>query len=78
MWLHLKEFLVTKEADFSLCSLILIQPEEIWKTTSMFLKMEDNLNFLKKEDDLNPFLMEDNLNVFANERQCQKKIMQPS
>ena len=26
--------------------------DEIWKTTSIFSKMEDNLNFLKMEDDL--------------------------
>ena len=26
-----------------------------WKTTSIFLKMEDELNFLKKEDNLNFF-----------------------
>ena len=41
---------------FLVCSLILTQLEEIWKTTSIFLKMEDDLNFvLKKEDDLNFF-----------------------
>jgi hypothetical protein len=45
-----------------------MQLEEIWKTTSIFLKMEDNLNFFSKEDDLNIFfLIEDNI----------QKIMQP-
>ena len=32
--------------------LILTQLYEIWKNTSIFLKMEDDLNFLKMEDDL--------------------------
>jgi hypothetical protein len=31
----------------------LTQLEEIWKTTQIFLKMEDDLNFFVKEDDLN-------------------------
>ena len=29
------------------------QPDEIWKTTSIFLKMEDDPNFFQMEDDLN-------------------------
>ena len=36
-----------------LYNLILTQLEEIWKTTSIVLKMEDNLKFLKMEDALN-------------------------
>jgi hypothetical protein len=30
---------------FSICNLILTQLDDIWKTTSIFLKMEDDLNF---------------------------------
>jgi hypothetical protein len=30
------------------CSFILTQLEDIWKTTSIFLKMEDDLNYFKK------------------------------
>ena len=33
-------------------NLILTQLEEIWKMTSMFLKMEDNLKKIEIEDDL--------------------------
>ena len=33
--------------------MILTQLDEIWKTTSVFVKMEDNLNFKEMEDDLN-------------------------
>jgi hypothetical protein len=32
-----------------------------WKTTSVFLKMEDDLSFLRRENDLNFLKMEDNL-----------------
>ena len=32
---------------FLVCSLIVTQPEEIWKTTLIFLKMEDNLNIFE-------------------------------
>ena len=38
---------------FSVCHLILTQLDEIWKTTSMFLKMVDDLNFFQMENDLN-------------------------
>ena len=38
---------------FSVCNLILTQLDELWKTTSIFLKMEDDLNFFQMEDDLN-------------------------
>ena len=38
---------------FSVCNLILTQLDEIWKKTSIFLKMEDNLNFFQMEDNLN-------------------------
>ena len=41
---------------------MLNQLEEIWKTISIFLEMEDDLIFLKMEDDLNFLKMEDNLN----------------
>ena len=42
----------------------LTQLKEIWKTTSIFLKMEDDLNFFLMEDDLDFFLMEDDLDFF--------------
>jgi hypothetical protein len=35
------------------CSLILTQLDEEWKMTSIFLKMEDDLNISLKEDNLN-------------------------
>ena len=38
---------------FSVCNLILTQLDEIWKMTSIFFKMEDNLIFWKIENDLN-------------------------
>ena len=41
---------------------MLTQLDEIWKTTSIFLKMEENLKFLKMEDDLFWVQMEGNQN----------------
>jgi hypothetical protein len=41
----LKHFQATQEADISVCNLILTQLDEMWKTTSIFLKMEDAYNF---------------------------------
>ena len=38
---------------FSVCNIILTKLDELWKTTSIFLKMEDDLNFFQMEDDLN-------------------------
>jgi hypothetical protein len=38
---------------FLVCNLILTQLDEIWKKTSIFLKMEDDLNFFQMEDNLN-------------------------
>ena len=35
------------------CNLILTQLDELWKTTSIFLKIEDDLNYFQMEDDLN-------------------------
>ena len=46
---------------------MLTKLDEIWKMTSIFLKLEDNLKFFQKEDDLNFLEMEDDL----------KKTMQP-
>jgi hypothetical protein len=43
-----------------------------WKMTSIFLKIEDDLNFLKMEENL-IFIMEDNLNLL-NGRRPQKNI----
>ena len=40
-----------------------------WKTTSNFLKMEDDLNFFENGRKPHFFLMEDNLNFFENGRQ---------
>jgi hypothetical protein len=34
-------------SGFSVCNIILTQLDEIWKTTSIFLKMEDDLSFFK-------------------------------
>ena len=34
---------------FSVCNLILTQLDEIWKTTSIFLKMEDDLDFCQMD-----------------------------
>jgi hypothetical protein len=45
------------------------QLEEIWKTTSIFSKMEDDLNSF--------FLKEDDLNFFWKWKKTSKKIMQP-
>ena len=45
--------------------------ERLWQTTSIFLKMEDDLNIFKMEDDLNILKMEDDLNIFENGRQTQ-------
>jgi hypothetical protein len=42
---------------FLVCNIVSTQLDEIWKTTSIFLKMEEDLNFQKMEDDL----MEDEL-----------------
>ena len=44
----------------------LTQLEEIWKMTSIFLKMED---------DYNKFVKEDDLNFFENGRRPKKIIM---
>ena len=52
MWLHFKQLPGNLGSRFFVCSLILTQLEEIWKTTSIFLKMEDDLNSFLKEDDL--------------------------
>jgi hypothetical protein len=41
---------------FSVCSLILTQLDARWKKTSIFLKMQDDLNFFQMEDNLNFFL----------------------
>ena len=38
---------------FSVCNLILTQLDKLWKTTSIFLKIKDDLNFLQMDDDLN-------------------------
>ena len=53
------------------CNLILTQLDEIWKTTSIFLNMEDDLNFLLIEDDHNYFQIEDDLNILIYGRQPQ-------
>jgi hypothetical protein len=51
------------------CNLILSQLDEIWKMTSIFLKMEDDLHFLKMEDNLFFFWkMEETLNFLENGR----------
>jgi transglutaminase/protease-like cytokinesis protein 3 len=45
-----------------------------WKTTSIFLKKEDDLNFLKMEDDLKKIMQpikSKNNNSFENGRQPQ-------
>jgi hypothetical protein len=44
-WLHFKQLPGNLVSWVFVCSLI-SQLEEIWKTTSIFLKMEDDLNFL--------------------------------
>ena len=38
---------------FSVCNLILTQLDKLWKTTSIFLKIKDDLNFFQMYDDLN-------------------------
>ena len=55
-----------------------LELEEIWKTTSMFLKIEDNLNFLFQIEELELekitsicLKMEDNLNILLNWRRPQ-------
>ena len=45
-WLHVKPLPGNLGSWFLVCSLIIMQLEEIWKTTSIFWKMEDDLNFL--------------------------------
>ena len=52
----------------SVCNLILTQLNEIWKTTSIFSKMEEDLIFLLIEDYLNYFQIEGNLNILVNWR----------
>ena len=47
---------------FSVCNLILTQLDEIWKTTLIFLKMEDDLNCFTMEDNLKSFQMTDDIN----------------
>ena len=37
------------------CNIGSTQLDEIWRTTPIFLKMEDDLSFLKMENDLNFF-----------------------
>ena len=58
---------------FLVCYLIFTQLEDIWKTTSIFLKMEDDLHFFsngrqpqifQREDDLNFFQMKNELICF--------------
>ena len=67
---------------FSVCNLILTQPDKLWKTTSIFLKIKDDLNFFQMDDDLNFVLgniassptkwnMKEDLNFFENGRQPQ-------
>jgi hypothetical protein len=36
---------------FLACNLILTQLDELWKTTSIFFKMEDDLNIFKMKDE---------------------------
>ena len=55
-------------AVFLVCNLILTQLDEIWKTTSIFWKMEDDLIFCKTEDDLHFVKMVDNLDFFLHRR----------
>jgi hypothetical protein len=45
--------LLGNPGSFSVCNLILTQLDEIWKKTSIFLKMEENLNYFQMIDDLN-------------------------
>ena len=66
---------------FSVCNLNITQLEEIWMTTSIFLKMEEDLNifengrrpqYLWKFKTTSIFLkVEDNLNIFENVRRPQ-------
>ena len=46
----LRHFQATQEA---VCNLILTQLDKLWKTTSIFLKIKDDLNFFQMDDDLN-------------------------
>ena len=55
---------------------ILTQQDEIWKTTSENLKIEDDLKFLKTEDDLKKFENGRRPNFFLKGRQP-KKMKQP-
>ena len=68
-WLHFEPLPGNLRSWVLVCNLILTQLEEIWKTTSIFLKMEDDLNFLKMEDDLNSF---------GKGKMTSFKIMQPN
>jgi hypothetical protein len=66
-WLHFEPLQSNLGSWFLLCSRILTQLEEIWKTTSIFLKMEDNPNFFKGKKQPN----------FFGKWKTSKKIMQP-
>ena len=46
---------------------MITQLEEIWKTTSIFLKTEDDLNIFEKGRRPQFFLMKDDFNLFSNE-----------
>jgi hypothetical protein len=47
---------------------MITQLEEIWKTTSIFLKTEDDLNIFEKGRRPQFFSMKDDFNLFSNER----------
>ena len=57
------------------CHLILTQLEEIWKTTSIFLKIEDDLKFFEGRQP-QFFLIKTTL-IFLKMEDDLKKIMQP-